>query len=90
MKRTSLRGTRNAEGSSRTIDRSSGARPRAFSFEDSDLLAKREDLKSRIGPVAEENANGSEEGENAMSHEMTVVKERQVGDGLARREDSNH
>jgi hypothetical protein len=65
-------------------------RPRALSFEDSDLLAKREDLKSRIGPVAEENANGGEEGENAMSHEMTVVKERQVGDGLARREDSNH
>jgi len=57
----------------------------ALSLENSDLLAKREDLKSRIGPVAEENANGCEAGENAMSNEMTVVTERQVGDGLARR-----
>ena len=62
----------------------------AFSFEDSDLLAKREDLKSRIGPATEEDVNGGEEGENAMSHEMTVVTERQVGDGLARLQDSNH
>jgi hypothetical protein len=43
-----------------------------------------------VGSVAEESANGSEEGENAMSHEMTVVTERQVGDGLARRQDLNH
>ena len=50
-------------------------RPRAFSFEDGDLLAKGEHLKSDIGPAAEEDANHGENGENALSHEITVVTE---------------
>jgi len=50
-------------------------RSRALSFENRDLLTKCEDLKSRISSAAEENANGSEDSENALSHEMTVVTE---------------
>jgi hypothetical protein len=64
--------------------------PGAFSLEDSDLLTKGENLKRRIGPAAEENANGSEDGENVLIHEKTVVTERRVGDRLARLRDRNH
>jgi hypothetical protein len=45
------------------------------------LLAKGQNLKSSISPAAEEDSNSSKEGENALSHEMTVVTERQAGDG---------
>jgi len=64
--------------------------PGAFSLEDSDLLTKGENFKRRIGPAAEEDANGSEDCENAVSHEKTVVTERRVGDRLARLRDRNH
>jgi hypothetical protein len=50
--------------------------PRTLSPEDSDLLTKGENLKSVIGPAAEEDTNGSEDGENVVSHEKTVVAER--------------
>jgi hypothetical protein len=59
-------------------------RPRAFSFEESDLLAKARTsraVSARLRKIG---------GENAMSHEMTVVTERPVGDGPARSRDSNH
>jgi hypothetical protein len=46
--------------------------PRTFSFQDSDLLAKGEDLKSRIGPTAEEDANHGGNSESVLSHEMTL------------------
>ena len=52
--------------------------PRPLSFENGDLLPKREDLESRIGSAAEENAHGSEDSENALSHEMTVVTDKRV------------
>jgi hypothetical protein len=48
--------------------------PRALSLEDSDLLTKGENLKSVIGPAAEEDANGSEDGENVLSHEKTAER----------------
>jgi hypothetical protein len=45
---------------------------RSFSFKGSDLLAKGEDLKSRIGPTAEEDANHGNNSENVLSHEMKL------------------
>ena len=44
-----------------------------FSFEDGNLLSKREDLKSDIGPIAEENADYGQDGYNAVSHAITVI-----------------
>jgi hypothetical protein len=46
---------------------------RPFPFENRGLLAKREDLKSHVGPAAEEDTNHGEDGENAMSHEITLI-----------------
>ena len=41
-------------------------------FEQDLEAAKGEDLKSRIGPTAEEDADHGEDGENAFSHKMTL------------------
>jgi hypothetical protein len=54
-------------------------RPWPFSFEHCDLLAKRENLQSNIGPAAEEDPNHGQDGENAMKHEITVITQQ---DGL--------
>jgi len=44
-----------------------------FSFEDGNLLSKREDLKSDIGPIAEANADYGQDGNNAVSHSVIVI-----------------
>ena len=49
--------------------------PGPFSFENRNLLAKGEDLKSGIGSAAEEHANQGDEGEDEFDHEITVVAE---------------
>ena len=49
------------------------ARPGALPLEDGNLLTKRENLKGNIGSAAKEDANHGEDGQNEISHEITVV-----------------
>jgi len=49
--------------------------PGPFSFENRNLLAKGEDLKSGIGSAAKEHANHGDDGEDEFDHEITVVSE---------------
>jgi hypothetical protein len=48
------------------------------------------DGKSRIGPAAEEDSNDTEDGENALSHEMTLEQTAKFVIASQSREDSNH
>ena len=47
--------------------------PWALAFENGHLLPKREDFQSRIAPTAEEDSDGSNEGEDEFEHELTLV-----------------
>jgi hypothetical protein len=64
--------------------------PRAFAFEDSDLLPEGEDLKGRVGTAAEKDPDHREDGENALNHGITVITEGRPLIASNRRENSNH
>lgn len=53
-------------------------RPRPYSFEDTDLLSKRQHLKRGIGTTPKENPDGSKECEEECEHESFVLTPRNI------------
>ena len=53
-------------------------RPRAFPFEDGDLLTQCEDFQRSGSATAQEDSDGNEEPEEEVEHETTVVTSRYI------------
>jgi hypothetical protein len=50
-----------------------------LAFEHGQLLSQREDFQGRVAATAEEDSDGSNEGEDGFEHEITLVTRRNNG-----------